>query len=149
MAGVKDAKRSSSNTIEQLARFRYQLRQFLRSSEKKARAAGVTPQQHQLLLGVAGHTGRGWATISELAEFLQERHNSVVGLVDRALRQNLVTKGHIAGDLRTVRVALTPRGKRILNRLASFHRKELGRLQSRTGLRVTPAGLTASPRKGA
>lgn len=149
MVRVKDARRASRNTIEQLARFRYQLRQFLRSSEKKARAAGVTPQQHQLLLGVAGHTGRGWATISELAEFLQERHNSVVGLVDRALRQKLVTKTHIAGDLRTVRVALTPRGKRILNRLASFHRKELGRLQSRTGLRVTSAGLSASPRKGA
>ena len=31
---------------------------------------GITPQ---LLLGVAGYTDRGWATISELAEFLQER----------------------------------------------------------------------------
>src|SRR5579884_1043720 len=39
---------------------------------------GLTPQQHQLLLGVAGFTGRGWATITELAEFLQERHNAVV-----------------------------------------------------------------------
>jgi hypothetical protein len=43
-----------------------------------------TPQQHQLLLGVAGYTGRAWATITELAEFLQERHNAVVGLVQRA-----------------------------------------------------------------
>lgn len=138
MIRVRGSSRASRSTIEQLARFRYQLRQFLRSSEKRARAAGVTPQQHQLLLGVAGHTGRGWATISELAEFLQERHNSVVGLVDRALRRKLVKKGHIAGDLRAVRVGLTPRGRRILNHLASFHRKELVRLQTRAGLRAAP-----------
>ena len=68
--------------IRHLARFRYELRKFLRFSEQAARNAGLTPQQHQLLLGVAGFTGRGWATISELAEFLQERHNAVVGLVD-------------------------------------------------------------------
>ncbi|HWG59776.1 MAG TPA: MarR family transcriptional regulator [Candidatus Acidoferrales bacterium] len=148
MIPAKAARHDSRSTIEQLARFRYQLRQFLRSSEKRARAAGVTPQQHQLLLGVAGHTGRGWATISELAEFLQERHNSVVGLVDRALRRNLVTKRHMAGDLRAVRVSLTPRGRRILKHLASFHRKELVRLQNRTGLRMVSTRSAGADGRG-
>ncbi len=32
---------------ELLAEFRWSLRQFLRFSERAARAAGVTPQQHQ------------------------------------------------------------------------------------------------------
>jgi DNA-binding MarR family transcriptional regulator len=115
--------------IRELARFRYQLRRFLRFSENAARQAGLTPQQHQLLLGVAGHTGRGWATISELTEFLQERHNAVVGLAERALKAGLVSKQSVAADRRLVRVELTPRGRKILNRLSALHRRELGRFQ--------------------
>ncbi|MFZ0336102.1 MAG: MarR family winged helix-turn-helix transcriptional regulator, partial [Candidatus Acidiferrales bacterium] len=97
--------------VEELAQFRYRLRRFLRFSEKAARAAGVTPQQHQLMLGVAGFTGRGWATISELREFLQERHNAVVALVSRAVRSKLVCKTPVARDRRFVRVDLTPAGR--------------------------------------
>jgi DNA-binding MarR family transcriptional regulator len=115
--------------IRELARFRYELRRFLRFSERAAREAGLTPQQHQLLLGVAGYTGRGWATVSELAEFLQERHNAVVGLVDRAHRAGLVSKKTVARDRRLVRVQMTPRGRRILDRLSALHRQELGRFQ--------------------
>src|SRR5947209_3384263 len=37
-----------------LAEFRYQIRRFLRFSEQMARAAGIEPQQHQLLLAVKG-----------------------------------------------------------------------------------------------
>lgn len=125
--------------VRQLALFRYELRQFLRFSEKAARAAGITPQQHQLMLGVAGFTGRGWATISELAEFLQERHNAVVGLVERAQRRGLVTKKMIALDRRFVRVQLTAQGKRILVKLASLHREELASFQDRTSVVLVPA----------
>jgi len=52
--------------IARVAAFRYQLRRFLRFSEKAARASGLTPQQHQLLLGwratpdVAGRPFRSW-----------------------------------------------------------------------------------------
>jgi DNA-binding MarR family transcriptional regulator len=115
--------------IQELARFRYQLRRFLRFSEKAARQAGLTPQQHQLLLGVAGYTGRGWATISELTEFLQERHNAVVGLAERAHKAGLVSKHSVATDRRLVRVELSPRGRKILNQLSALHRRELGRFQ--------------------
>ncbi len=120
--------------VRQLASFRYQLRQFLRFSEQTARAAGITPQQHQLLLGVAGYTGRGWATISELAEFLQERHNAVVGLVERAVRRKLVRKRTIPRDHRYVRVELTAEGRRVLAHLSELHRKELARFQPRVAL---------------
>lgn len=126
--------------IRRLARFRYHLRQFLRFSEKAARAAGVTPQQHQLLLGVAGHTGRGWANIGELAEFLQERHNAVVGLVDRAARSGLVRKEPGERDRRFVCVHLTPRGTALLARLSKQHREEVGRLATR----LLAAGRTRS-----
>ena len=120
--------------IRHLARFRYELRKFLRFSEQAARNAGLTPQQHQLLLGVAGFTGRGWGPIAKLAEFLRERHNAGVGLVDRARRRGLVTKELDARARRLVRVTLTPTGRRLLHRLSALHRRELRRFQARAGL---------------
>src|SRR5512146_3232647 len=118
-----------TTAIRRLAQFRYALRRFLRFSEQAARAAGVTPPQHQLLLGVAGFTGRGWATISELAECLQERHNGVVALVDRAARAGLVRRDKAGGDRRVVRVALTPPGRRLIDGLTRLHQKELAGFQ--------------------
>ena len=113
-----------------LAWFRYRVRCFLRFSEKMARSCGVTPQQHQLLLGVAGYTGRGWATISELAEFLQARHNAVVGLVQRAEARGLVRKAPGRTDRRFVKVLLTTRGLAILNRISRANLPELRKVQA-------------------
>jgi DNA-binding MarR family transcriptional regulator len=116
--------------IEDLAAFRYTLRKFLRFSENAARECGVTPQQHQLLLGIAGLNGSGRATISELAEFLQERNNSVVGLVERAVEGGLVRRQSSPSDKRTVVVSLTRRGEEILSRLALLHHDEVKRVRA-------------------
>jgi DNA-binding MarR family transcriptional regulator len=99
----RDSHPRLSAVVARLAAFRYQFRRFLRFSEKAARCCGLTPQQHQLLLGVTGYTGRGWATISELAEFLQERHNAVVGLVARAVGRRLVRKERAGRDSQSAR----------------------------------------------
>lgn len=115
----------AEDEVRNLAWFRYNLRKFLRFSEKAARQCGVTPQQHQLMLGVAGYTGRGTATVSELAEFLQERHNSVVGLVERASQRGLVRKEHDTHDRRFVLVSLTSQGEQILARLSELHKEEV------------------------
>lgn len=115
----------AEDAIRNLAWFRYNLRKFLRFSEKAARQCGVTPQQHQLMLGIAGYTGRGSATVSELAEFLQERHNSVVGLVERAAQRGLVNKEHDTSDRRFVLVSLTSLGEEILARLTELHKEEV------------------------
>lgn len=114
--------------LQELAHFRYALRKFLRFSENAARACGVTPQQHQLMLGVAGYTGRNSATISELAEFLQERNHSVVGLVERAVQSGLVKREQDASDRRVVVVTLTRRGHVILSKLAALHKDEIQRI---------------------
>ena len=118
-----------SDALRQLAWFRYRVRCFLRFSEKVARTCGITPQQHQLLLGVAGYTGRGWATISELAEFLQERHNAVVGLVQRAAERGLVRKIPGQRDRRFVKVHLTRRVVTILEKVSRVNIAELRELQ--------------------
>lgn len=117
-----------------LARFHHALRRMLHAGDIEARKVGLTPQQHMLLLGVAGHTGRGWATISELAEFLQLRHHSVVGLVDRTQANGLVRRTVNPENRREVRVMLTAEGMRKFQALASFHRKELNVLRKRLDL---------------
>jgi DNA-binding MarR family transcriptional regulator len=120
----------SATALHDLAQFRYQLRRFLRFSEKAARASGVTPQQHQLMLGIAGFAGGGEATISELAEFLQERNNSVVGLVERAAQSGLVRRANSTNDRRQVIVSLTPRGEEILEKLSELHYDEVQRIRA-------------------
>jgi DNA-binding MarR family transcriptional regulator len=114
--------------VRELASFRYTLRRFLRFSEAAARDCGITPQQQQLLLGIAGFRQPGRATLSDLAEFLQERHNSVVGLVERAEQRGLVRKRPSKRDGRAVLVSLTPEGRKLLNRLTRLHQQELMRI---------------------
>jgi DNA-binding MarR family transcriptional regulator len=114
---------------ERLARFRYVLRRFLRFSERAARAVGLTPQQHQLLLAIRGFPGRRWATVGELAERLQLRHNSTVGIIDRCERAGLAERKRDPRSRRRVRVHLTPRGEEVLARLSHLHRGELARIR--------------------
>tara|TARA_R110000787_G_scaffold249816_5_gene355413 strand:+ start:583 stop:1014 length:432 start_codon:yes stop_codon:yes gene_type:complete len=110
--------------LEQLAEFRYALRRFLRFSEEASRAQGITPLQYQLLLQICAFPGRDWATVSELAERLQARHNAVVSLVSRCENLRLVCRKPSPSDGREVRVSLTPSGKRCLDILAHMHRTE-------------------------
>ncbi len=121
--------RSISQTdYESLAAFRYALRQFLHFSETAAEAAGLTPQQHQTLLAIKGFPGGAQVTIGELAERLQIRHHSTVGLVDRLVAQKLVTREPAPADRRQVCVALTVHGEQVLESLSMAHREELRRI---------------------
>lgn len=126
---AEDSSTLHLDALRRLAWFRYRVRCFLRFSERVARSSGITPQQHQLLLGVAGYTGRGWATISELAEFLQARHNAVVGLVQRAAERGLVRKTHGERDRRYVKVHLTRKGMALLDKISQANISELRTLQ--------------------
>jgi DNA-binding MarR family transcriptional regulator len=146
---LPSAKRSASHpalngTVHDLAHFRYALRKFLRFSENAARACGITPQQHQLMLGIAGFTDRQSATISELAEFLQEKNHSVVGLVERAVQSGLVRRAQDITDRRVVIVRLTRHGEAILARLAKLHHEEAGRIPGLTSV-PNPTSLQPSP----
>jgi DNA-binding MarR family transcriptional regulator len=125
----------SEEVIRDLAQFRYTLRKFLRFSENAARQCGVTPQQHQLMLGVAGYTGHGSATVSELAEFLQERNHSVAGLIERAVQHGIVSRAQDKTDRRVVNVSLTASGKEILSKLSRLHQEEARRIQEFLGAR--------------
>src|SRR5579875_456792 len=87
---------------EALAEFRYRLRKFLRFSENAARSVGVTPNQHQLLLAIRGFPGRDFATPTELAERLQIRHNSCLGLIHRSEVAGLIERFENPDDKRSI-----------------------------------------------
>ncbi|HEX9038619.1 MAG TPA: MarR family transcriptional regulator [Ktedonobacterales bacterium] len=112
--------------IERVAALRYALRQFSRKTEIEARRAGLTPQQYLLLLAIKGFPGRETATITELAERLQIRHNAVIGLVNRAEERGLVQREPRApgDDRRIVYVSVTPAGENVLLRMAHSLRDE-------------------------
>lgn len=120
---------ASKSEYEALAAFRYALRHFLRFSEEAAHKHGLTPQKHQAMLAIMGYPGRTRITIGELAERLQVRHHSAVGLVDRLEEQGLVIREHGTKDRRQVFVSLTDGGARLLKELAEAHQDELTRLE--------------------
>jgi DNA-binding MarR family transcriptional regulator len=111
-----------------LARFRFALRVFQRFSENAARAAGITPSQHQLLLAVRGFPD-GAPAISDVAQWLQLRHHSTVELIDRAVDAGLLSRTTDADDRRRQRLALTPTGAARLATLSAAHREELRRFR--------------------
>jgi DNA-binding MarR family transcriptional regulator len=111
-----------------LAEFRYLLRQFARFSEIAAHDVGLTTQQHQALLAIQGFSAEQSLTIGELAERLNLRSHSVVGLVNRLVRRGLVRRRPDLQDARRVRVELSAQGGKLLARLSKVHREELQRL---------------------
>lgn len=115
----------SKSDYETLAEFRYALRHYLRFSKNAVETAGITLQQHQALLCIIGFPGKEQVTISELADRLQIRHHSAVGLVDRLEEQGLVERKPNEEDRRQVFIGLTKKGIGVLESLASMHREEL------------------------
>lgn len=108
-----------------LAEFRYQIRRFLRFSEEQARASGLEPRQHQLLLAIKGLPADEKATIGEISSRLQLRHHSTVELIDRLARRGFVTRVRGETDRREVLIELTRSGEALLRRLTVAHREEL------------------------
>jgi DNA-binding MarR family transcriptional regulator len=117
--------------LNTLAQFRYELRRFLHFSECAALEAGLQPQQHQLLLQVAGAPEPSTVTIAYAAERLELKHNSAVELVDRSEREGLLERVIDAGDKRRVLLRITRKGRQILGRLADDHTRELNELAPR------------------
>jgi DNA-binding MarR family transcriptional regulator len=120
--------RPTDEDYRRLLELRTGLRRFLRWSEQHAEAAGLTPAQHQLLLAIRGHGDPRGPTVGDVAGYLMLRHHSAVGLVDRAEKAGLITRGQDPGNLSVVRLRLTDRGARQLEALSEQHLDELAHL---------------------
>jgi DNA-binding MarR family transcriptional regulator len=108
-----------------LAEFRYELRKFIHFSEQTARAAGIEPQQQQLLLVIKGMPEGKLPTISYIAERLRLQHHSTVELVDRLEERELVTRHRDDMDQRRVLIQITPQGEEVLQELSLHNLEEL------------------------
>jgi DNA-binding MarR family transcriptional regulator len=122
---------TSDPLLSTLADFRYELRRFLHFSECAAVEVGLQPQQHQLLLQVAGAAEGTAVTIAYAAERLGLKHNSAVELVDRSVREGLLTRKADAEDKRRAILHITHRGRQLLGRLSGDHARELNELGPR------------------
>jgi DNA-binding MarR family transcriptional regulator len=113
-----------------LLEFRDGLRRFLRWSEDQAKAVGLTPSQHQLLLAVRVWEGGASPSTSDLADELQLKLHSVVELAQRAEAAGLVERSVDPVDGRRQLVSLTPLGSKKLASLSLLHRDELRRFRA-------------------
>ena len=98
-----------------VAEFRAALRRFLRKSERVARASGLTPQRHLLLLMIKGAPdGTEQSTVTELSDRLQLAQSTVTELVRRAEEAGLLARAQSATDARVAHLRLTDEGERRL-----------------------------------
>ena len=143
----RGTRRFSDQDYRDILTFRDHVRRFLAWSEAQAKAAGLTAAQHQLLLAVRGHPGPAPPTVGDVAEHLQLRHHSAVGLIDRAEAAQLVRRVPDAGDRRVVRVVLQPAGAEALEHLTALHVTELAVLAEASAALRVPGPHQPSPRR--
>jgi len=115
----------SVTAYRRLAEFRHQIRQFLHVSEQAARANGIEPQQHQLMLAIKGLPEGARPTVTTLALRLCLKHHSAVELVNRLVDRGVAVRRQSQEDRREVLVELTPLGEEILEKLKDLHFREL------------------------
>jgi DNA-binding MarR family transcriptional regulator len=108
-----------------VAEFRAALRGFLRTSERNARAAGLTPQRYLLLLMIKGAPDQSeQSTVTELAERLQLAQSTVTELVSRAEEIGLVERERSSEDGRIAILRLSPEGDRRLAQVFTSNERE-------------------------
>jgi DNA-binding MarR family transcriptional regulator len=105
----------SAEEAARVAEFRAALRVFLRTTERNARAAGLTPQRYLLLLMIKGAADRSErSTVTELAERLQLAQSTVTELVRRAEEIGLIEREPSTEDGRVAYLRLSAEGERRL-----------------------------------
>ncbi|MBR0899250.1 MarR family transcriptional regulator [Bradyrhizobium tropiciagri] len=123
-------KRDAAVDYRALAQFRYELRTFLAFSEEGARKVGLTPQQHQALLGIKGFVEPGPPTVGDIARFLLIRHHSAVELMNRMAKLGLINRVTDPEDARRVQLKLTAKGEQKLQAISKKNIEELRRAAS-------------------
>lgn len=111
-----------------LAAVRAELRGFAHFTEQVVQAAGLTPQQHQVLVALKA-AADGELTIGQLAETLLLKPHSVSGLADRLETLELVKRVRNKPDGRSVTLRLTDKAGGLMASLSRTHRDELRRIR--------------------
>jgi DNA-binding MarR family transcriptional regulator len=118
----------SDRDYKTLASVRAELRSFAHFTEQSTSHAGLTPQQHQVLLAIrASETAE--LTIGELAEIMLLKPHSVSGIADRLQKLDLVERVRRKEDRRSIALRLTPKALAVLASLGQVHKDELRRVR--------------------
>jgi DNA-binding MarR family transcriptional regulator len=128
---AKDLRLEDRLRLQNLAEFRCELRRFLQFSESCSAEAGLHPQQHQLLLQLAGAPDEVETTVSYAAERLGLRHHTVVELSKRCEEAGLIHRNQDLNDRRRIQLHVTAKGQRVLRVLSEDHERELYELGPR------------------
>jgi DNA-binding MarR family transcriptional regulator len=116
---------STTEEYQALAEFRFLIRRFLNGSERAARSVGLEPQHYISLLALRGLPFGQQPSIRTLAEQLQIRHHSAVGLVDRMEKCGLLRRERHIERRNVVLLYITNRGEQLLARLLRHLTAEL------------------------
>jgi DNA-binding MarR family transcriptional regulator len=108
-----------------LAEFRYQIRRFVSFSERAARAAGLDPPQHQLMLAIGGLPPSKRPNLPTLAERMCLEPEACQALADALLNRGLVRWTANPTDRRERLLALTEHGHALLRSLTRLHRNQV------------------------
>ena len=85
----------------------------------------VTPTQFRTLVVL---DGRGQINLNRLAEMLDVNASTAMRTIDRLLAAGLVTRAENPGNRREVLLDLTDDGRRLVARVTSRRRREIGRI---------------------
>jgi DNA-binding MarR family transcriptional regulator len=108
-----------------LAEFRYQIRAFLTFSDQAVRSAGIEKQQYQFMLAIKGMPDGMRPRMRDLSNRMLIQHHSAVELANRLEAGGFIRRERSADDKREVLLTVTPKGERVLNKLALNHHQEL------------------------
>lgn len=114
-----------------LAELRREIRGFLGLGEAAARVHGLTPRQYQVLLEVAGAPRREGVDLGELAMRMRAGRSRAAKWVSLVEARQLVKRVTLGGDRRRSRVALTAKGRKLIEKLYRAQRDELRLLGAR------------------
>ena len=133
---MSDTPRLDTDAVIKVASFRAALRSFLGDSDRVARASGLTPQRHLLLLMIKGAPdGSERATVTELADRLRARAEHRDRTRQRAEKLGLIEREPSETDGRVAYLRLTAEGERRLAK--AFVENEATRTKLRRALNGT------------
>ena len=108
-----------------LAEFRYQIRRFVSFSEQAARAAGLEPPQHQLMLAIHGLPPAKRPNVPTLAERMCMDVDACQTLAEGLVSRGMIRWAANPTDRREKLLALTETGQVLLRTLTSLHRNQV------------------------
>lgn len=118
------AQHATQEQYERLASWLAVWRSFLAVNQTILNELDITTREFAVLLEVHCTAEPEGPTIGMLAERLQIRHNTAVGLVTRMCGKRYVRRSRDERDRRQARVRLTDDGQGILNGLVGAHYQE-------------------------